>query len=151
MLEPSPDPFAGLPRGQKPKRKRGLNNGGGVGPKSRAWKGGRHTPLTHFNKFKRAAARRSIEWYLTIADIDDLFDRQRGLCAMSGVELKFDHGQRNGSENGNASLDRIDNKRGYHKDNVQLVTKAVNMGKQGESYEDFVSMCMRVVEHHLCE
>lgn len=133
------------------KRKRGKNNGGGLGPASRAWKGGRHTPLTHYNKFKRAANRRGIEWCLTISDIDNLFERQRGLCAMSGVRLSFDHGQRNGCENGNASLDRVDSKRGYHLDNVHLVTKAINIGKQSRSYEEFVLMCMKVVEHHLCD
>ena len=122
-----------------------------TGCKSRAWKGGRNTPLTHYNKFKRAAERRGIEWCLTISDIDDLYDKQKGLCAMSGVKLMFDHGPRNGCENGNASLDRIVNSIGYKMDNVQLVTKAINMGKQGESYEDFVRMCMSVVEHHLCE
>src|SRR5579863_7043433 len=117
--------FADLPRA---KRKRGLNNGGGFGPASHGWKGGRHTPLTHYNKFKRAAERRGIEWCLTIDDIDSLFDRQRGKCAMSGVELIFDFGHRNGGhENGNASLDRIDSKRGYHMDNVQLVTKDINI------------------------
>lgn len=128
--------------------KKPKNNGGGIGPASRAWKGGKHTPLTHFNKFRRAAERRGIEWALTIEDIDDLFDRQEGICAMSGEKLRFDHGQRNGCENGNASLDRINNKLGYRKDNVQLVTKHVNMGKQSLAYEDFVLMCMRVVEHH---
>jgi hypothetical protein len=125
------------------------NHGGGRGPESRLWKGGRHTPRTHFNKFRRAAERRGIEWNLKIEDIDDLFDRQQGVCAMSGERLQFDHGQRNGWKNGNASLDRINNKLGYHIGNVQLVTKHVNMGKQGLAYEDFVLMCMRVVEHHL--
>ena len=127
------------------------NDGGGIGPNSRKWKGGRHTPLTHFHKFKRAAERRDIEWSLTIGDIDDLFDRQHGLCAMSGVKLAFDFGMRNGVENGNASLDRIDSKQGYHIGNVQLITKAINIGKQSQPYGDFVRMCMRVVEHHLCD
>lgn len=119
-----------------------------TGPLAGNWQGGRNTPLTTYNKFKRSAARRSIEWCLTIEDLDDLYDRQRGLCAMSEQEISWDHGK-NGKR-GNASLDRIDSARGYTTDNVQLITKSLNIAKQSFKYEDFVGMCIAVTNAHLC-
>lgn len=115
-----------------------------TGPKAGNWKGGKHTPLTHYNKFKRSASRRGLEWGLSISDIDALFERQQARCALSGALLTFDHGDGATAGPGNASLDRINSRHGYIAGNVQLVTKDVNMGKQCLTNEAFVAMCRAV-------
>lgn len=117
-----------------------------IGPRSRNWQGGKHTPLTHYNKFKRSAARRGLEWALQISDIDALYEAQGARCALSGIPLTFDHGDGATAGPGNASLDRIDNSKGYIAGNVHLVTKDVNMGKQTLSSEAFIAMCRAVAE-----
>lgn len=115
-----------------------------TGPKSKAWRGGRTVPLTHYNKFLKCARRRKIEWRLSIAELDDLFGAQMGRCVFTGDDLTFDNGARNGVEKGNASLDRKDSSGIYAFGNVQFVTKDINMAKQSLSPEAFVAMCRRV-------
>lgn len=116
-----------------------------IGPLHPHWRGGKHVPLTNFNKFVRSAARRGIEWRLTIADLDALYEKQSGLCALTEAALAFDHGQRNGVANGNASLDRINHKVGYVLGNVQFVTKDINIAKQRLTNEQFRLVCIAVV------
>ena len=118
-----------------------------TGPNSPKWRGGRHTPLTTYNKFKRSAERRKITWGLSISDIDALYEKQRKLCALSLEPLTFDHGL-NGVK-GNASLDRTDSSGGYTIDNIQLITKKLNVAKQSFSYSEFVEMCIAVTNAHL--
>jgi hypothetical protein len=76
------------------------------GTNSHAWRGGKHLPITLFHKWKRSARRRNIAWCLTLPFLDRLIEKQHWSCAITGDRLIFDFGQRNGVENGNASLDR---------------------------------------------
>lgn len=118
---------------------------GQTGPKHPHWRGGTHVPMTHFSKFKKSALKRKIEWSIQIKDIDDLYEKQKGICALSEEPLCFDHGGNTKIGLGNASLDRIDSDKGYIKSNIQLVTKDCNMAKQKLSNEKFKMMCMAVV------
>jgi hypothetical protein len=44
-------------------------------------------------------------------------------------------------------LDRIDNQRGYEKDNIQWIHKALNLMRGDMPIEDFVDACRRVACH----
>lgn len=80
----------------------------------------------------------------------DLRDKQDNKCALSGIELDWDHtksGKRK-CPNNRASIDRIDSSRGYTRDNVQLLADIVNRIKSNYSQEDFIDMCVRVSELH---
>lgn len=120
-----------------------------TGPLSRGWRGGKHVPLTVFNKFKRAAERRGIPWKITIRQLDNLYESQGMRCALSGERLIFDFGHDANASNGNASLDRENAKKGYRIGNVQLTTKTINVCKQLLSNFQFVSMCKAVSAHHV--
>ena len=50
---------------------------------------------------------------------------------------------------GNASIDRIDSSKGYTKDNIQIVTKTINLAKRSLSDDDFIQMCLEVSEYRL--
>lgn len=68
-----------------------------------------------------------------IVDIDiqylmEIWEKQKGLCAWSNVQLV--HGGKN--INLKASLDRIDSSLGYIKGNVQFVSCALNYAKSSE-------------------
>lgn len=117
------------------------------GPGHPFWRGGKHTPITHFHKFKRGAKRRGIEFKVSIGDIDALYETQGMKCALTGVPLLFDHGQNNGVKYGNASLDRKRSDIGYIIGNIQLVTKDVNIAKQSRTDEEFIEICRQVVNH----
>jgi hypothetical protein len=118
-----------------------------TGPKSKGWRGGVHVPLTFYNRFKKNAERRDIEWSLSISDLDALFARQHQLCALTMEQLYFEHG--GSDKSGNASLDRKISARGYIANNIQFVTKSVNMAKQSMSNQEFAEMCILVVNRLL--
>lgn len=80
--------------------------------------------------------------------LEDLLERQKFKCALSGGDLVLD---RVGRWNGNASLDRTDSALGYIKGNVLFVTKKLNIAKQSFGYSEFVDMCISVTMNHLCE
>jgi hypothetical protein len=106
----------------------------------------RNVRISWFNKFKTGADTRGIFWGLTVDDVADLMELQNSCCALTGWELEFpEAGQQCKAP---ASLDRIDSKKGYTKDNTQIVTRQVNMMKQHYSQEDFISVCKAVADKY---
>lgn len=75
------------------------------------------------NKGRRAE---HIEWRLQPEDLYELWDVQKGRCALSGVILTH-HKDGSGHKDFNASIDRISNDRSYSPDNIQLVCYRVNI------------------------
>lgn len=117
-----------------------------ISHRSRCWRGGCHIPMTEFNRWRRSAVKRDLEWAVSVSYLDTLIETQNWTCSLTGEKLSFNHGYNN-SLGGNASLDRIDSGRGYLPGNVRFVTKAVNFAKQALTDADFVELCDRVVNH----
>ena len=72
----------------------------------------------------------------------ELYQNQDGKCALTGRPIKFVFEKT--TKNTTASLDRIDSKRDYTKDNVQLTHKIVNRCKLNCPEEVFFSICRDV-------
>lgn len=77
----------------------------------------------------------------------DLFVRQKGLCALSGVAIGFARNYRGWKDKQTASLDRIDSARGYEPDNIQWVHKRINDMKSNMADLDFVQWCRTVSKY----
>lgn len=109
-------------------------------------KHGRHVSSDYMRQIARSAKKRGIEFKITIEELDDLFDKQGHLCALSGIPIVL---TRRISEQRNlpntASLDRIDSSKGYEIDNVQWVSKNINLAKLKHTNEQFVEMCRLVI------
>lgn len=77
----------------------------------------------------------------------ELFQKQKGKCALSGLDItfpiKFD------DKSWTASLDRIDSGKGYEPENVQWVHKHINIMKNIYSQEHFIKMCILVADNNL--
>lgn len=85
-------------------------------------------------------------------DIDDeylheLFKKQQGRCALSGIDLKLRTDSK--SFDFTASLDRIDSSQGYIQGNVQWVHKWINKMKLDLPQERFLEMCQLVVQKNI--
>jgi hypothetical protein len=98
--------------------------------------------VSWFNQFKSGAADRGLNWDLTLDDVANLLQEQDYKCALTGWSIEF-------PESGHpqaapASIDRIDSKKAYTKENTQLLTRQVNMMKQQYSQEDFIKVCHAV-------
>lgn len=112
------------------------------------WKGCGDISSSLLCKIKSSANRRGIEFGLTVSYLWDLWKKQNGKCALSGLDLQLSishieisHGA------GTASLDRIDSSKGYVDGNVQWVHKDVNFMKQQFTEDRFIQLCELIVEN----
>lgn len=88
-----------------------------------------------YNRFKKSAFNRQINWEVTLEDVSRLFN---GFCSLTGWEISL-MGPRP-----TASIDRIDSNKGYKEGNVRWVHKMVNMCKNKYSEIDFTNMCLAI-------
>lgn len=100
-------------------------------------------PITWFSMKQKGGLSRGYEWTLTIEDVWKLYEDQEGVCALSGVPIKWaDKGL-----TATVSIDRIDSTEGYILENVQLVHKDVNFMKQQFDQEYFINMCKAIADN----
>lgn len=88
---------------------------------------------------KRDMEKRGLPCSVSAPYLRELFTKQGGCCAYTGVKLSF-RGDKT------ASLDRIDSAKGYEPGNVQWVHKAINVAKHVLSHEEFIAMCIAVAK-----
>ena len=77
---------------------------------------------------KSVARRKGIEFDLTLDEYKRLYEKQAGRDGYTGQQMSFDFGK--GRSRKTASLDRIDNKKGYTPGNVVFCRLSTN-GKKG--------------------
>jgi hypothetical protein len=88
---------------------------------------------------KKRARSDKLDFNLTNLFITDLWDKQGGKCAKTGVEMG-----RIGDGWLSPSLDRIDSSMGYTEDNVQWTCWRYNDAKSNMSDDAFISLCLAV-------
>lgn len=97
-----------------------------------------------------ARQRSKVDGYECDLDLDylcNLWETQEGRCALTNEVLTLEREVKRWSSS-LVSIDRIDNTKGYTKDNVWLVMTKVNFAKGTQSVKDFVEMCRKVVFNH---
>lgn len=90
---------------------------------------------------KTTAKSRGWEYDLDYAQLVELFRGQGGRCALTGDELIPERFNSN-----TFSIDRIDSSKGYVMNNIQFVTKDVNIAKNKMNMNDFVNLCRKVAD-----
>jgi hypothetical protein len=90
---------------------------------------------------KNSALKRNQVFEITIEDIVNAWEIQEKICAYSGREMTLLHGQLN-----TVSIERIDSKIGYTKDNTILVCQAINRMKSDFEFEEFFDLCKDVTK-----
>jgi hypothetical protein len=108
-----------------------------------------YTEIQH-NLKKKA---KQLSFNITIEDIKQLYTKQKGLCALSGLTLTYNALPKEKQEEHiinycNISVDRIDSTKGYEKDNIQLVCAIVNRMKTDMKDNTFIDFCKKIVEHN---
>lgn len=84
---------------------------------------------------------------LNLQDVIDLWVKQKGLCALSGLPMKI--GLHNKGSLRVPSIDRIDSGIGYEVGNVQLLCWGVNLMKQDLTVKDFRFYCRKIAAHEI--
>lgn len=97
-------------------------------------------PLWMFTQISRSAKARNHEFTIDIGYIASLFEKQSGKCAATGVQLLISPAL-NKTSGTTASLDRIDNSKGYVVGNVRWVHKIINIMRGSLTIDEFVYWC----------
>ncbi len=96
-----------------------------------------------FSRQTYEAKRKGLEVNITAADAWNVINKQGWRCALTGVAF-VPAGTSNPNQ---ASLDRIDSKKGYVHGNIRYVTYRVNMFKKDWPDDIFFSLCKQIVAH----
>lgn len=112
-------------------------------------------PVPYFTRLKKEANKRNLAFNITIEDLYLQWEKQFGICALSGIILQFSPGSVFGKKNRKdseeaqtASLDRIDSSKGYEVDNIQWIHKVVNQMKSNRTDQQFIDWCKLIVQHN---
>jgi hypothetical protein len=121
----------------------------GKGEKNHVWKGFGEIPGTYFNMAQKGARDRKMEFTINIEYAWNLYTKQNGKCKLSGLPIDFGIDRKNkaGYRDITASLDRIDSKKGYIKNNVQWLHKRVNIMKNKLEEEEFIFFCKAIANN----
>lgn len=90
-----------------------------------------------------------LEWDITADDLVELWEQQKGRCAISGVYLTH-HKDGSGAKDFNASIDRKSNEKGYTINNIHLVCYRINIMKHTLS-EDMFYWWIKTINDFSCD
>ena len=79
-------------------------------------------------------SKRGKEHSLTVKDINEMYEKQNGLCYWFNVPLTPSNNSKHPQQ---PSLDRLDRNKGYTIDNVVLTCYSANIGRNENSVEDW--------------
>lgn len=103
--------------------------------------------LKHLLSSARSRAKKlNLAFDLTEDYLYELWNKQKGICALSGIPLTCNYGE--GVVETNASIDKIDPQGGYTIGNVQLTCWAVNRMKGTMNNEQLLFFCENVVKYY---
>lgn len=91
--------------------------------------------LIRSKKYDKRKRFKNIEFDIDLEFIKKMFLNQNGICEITGISMTHFSGK--GFCMSNLSIDRIDSKKGYTKDNIQLVCLWANVSKNNMNLEDF--------------
>lgn len=96
--------------------------------------------------YKRNAIKRSIEFNVSIEYAWSIYLAQNRQCAITKMPISF--WENATDRQATASLDRIDNSKGYIEGNIHWVHKKVNQIKMDMSLNDFIDLCKLVAKQN---
>lgn len=97
---------------------------------------------------KKRAAKMEFDFNLSLDYLVELWFQQKGRCKLTDQILSFASGSREDKNPFGASIDRIDNSKGYVKGNVRLLSHWANNAKStwdDECFEQFVKSSHQIL------
>jgi hypothetical protein len=102
-------------------------------------------PRNYVTTLLNKASHRKRNQTLDISYVMEIYEKQKGLCALSGREMTHITGE--GRVWTNISIDRINSKLDYVKGNVQLTCLGPNIMKQNMTQSEFLEWCSDILSH----
>lgn len=115
------------------------------GSKSTCWRGYEELSNSMFGRFKRGATERGLPFDISIEEAWSLYLKQDRRCALSGIPILISSSPPRRTST--ASMDRIDNSRGYTLDNIRWVHKWLNILKSDVNDPQFFALVKAIYEH----
>lgn len=100
---------------------------------------------TYINNIRSAAKKYGKNYNVSNEYLSNLYETQKRKCAFSGIPLTI--GNRYLKLETTASLDRINNSKGYIEGNLQWVHKAINKMRGNLTIDEFLTLCTVVSEY----
>ena len=101
-----------------------------------------HNQLRH----TRVSKNPDKEWEITPQDLIEIWEKQDGLCALSGVLMTL-YRDGSGKKDLNVTIDRIDPEEWYVRYNIQLVCQRANIIKHTLSEDMLLWWCENIVRN----
>jgi hypothetical protein len=117
------------------------------GIKNEKWKGCGELSGSQFYVNKYSAKVRNIPFDITIEEAWRQYEKQEGICALSGEEIKFNPDKGWVKRDITASLDRIDSSKGYTVDNIQWISKDIQKMKMDYTEDELRDWCKKVSDY----
>lgn len=107
-----------------------------------------YTGTIHFSgktisAWKHSAKRRGHKWDVSNKNLEQMYDKQKGICALSGIKMEGKP-----KSKFRPSIDRKDSRKGYTVNNVQFVCSVINVMKNKLLDREFIDLCKLVVKHN---
>jgi hypothetical protein len=103
--------------------------------------------LQVLNEKRHYARQNNMPFDLDLSFLVELYRKQNGICAVSGLPFSDDSILYIKNSPFKPSLDRIDSRRGYEKDNVHFVLYAVNLAKNEWDLDTIVPVWKAVAKN----
>jgi len=95
---------------------------------------------------KERAEKGNFEFDINLDYLIELWDQQKGLCALSGISMTYE--QYKGRTATNVSIDKKNRTLGYVRNNIQLVCMACNQIKSDLTEEEMYLFCKKIIEKY---
>ena len=102
---------------------------------------------SYWTHLENNAIKRNLEFSISQQYAWRIFQRQKQKCCLTGWEIQLTSFSSKTKHLQTASLDRIDNSKGYIKGNIQWLHKHVNQMKHKYENEYFIKMCLSVAKN----
>lgn len=103
---------------------------------------------TPFRYTYRNCKMRLKEFSLSIEDLENQWNLQKGICPYSKIQLELPEYKRKIHFSKRASLDRIDSSKGYIKGNIQFVSTLINFLKSNLSHQETLNFISTLVKNY---
>lgn len=108
-----------------------------------------HVTDIFFGNILYRANKKNLELNITPDYLEELIETQSFCCNLSGLPLYINTKTCNKKRaTSTASLDRIDNNKGYIVGNCQFLDKRVNFMKSDMDQQEFIDLCCRVADYY---
>ena len=114
--------------------------------KPRTYKNGLYIASSLWQRLQTNAKKRNLEFSITKEYILDLFIKQNHKCAITKKDISLPISPLDTNLSNLASLDRIENTKGYVIGNVRWVMWKINRMKWNMSDNEFIELCSLVIE-----